>query len=80
MYALGATCRITKKAAYCARPSRATYPLQEVQVYEKPVVVRLGLLREVTQIGWNTDCDGGIVLGTTSVGDGEYWGCSKRTS
>jgi hypothetical protein len=47
-------------------------------MYVKPVVVRFGLLREVTQVGWNYDCDGG--WNGVSSSDGDSWGGCKRSS
>jgi hypothetical protein len=45
-------------------------------MYEKPKVVCLGRLRDLTQLGLNHDCDGGV-FGISAV-DGSWIGC--RTS
>ena len=43
-------------------------------MYEKPQLVRYGSLRELTQLGFNQDCDGGIY----GIGDGSWWLCETE--
>lgn len=46
-------------------------------MYSKPAVIDLGTLRELTRIGFDQDCDGGIFgIGVT---DGSWLKC-ERTS
>ena len=45
-------------------------------MYTKPQVVKFGTLRELTQIGLDADCDGGIVYG---IGDGTWIGCNRTS-
>ena len=50
-------------------------------MYEKPKLVCFGRLRDLTQLGLNHDCDGGIQgisAGVASATDGSWLGC--RTS
>lgn len=42
-----------------------------MQNYSKPSVTDLGTLRQLTQLGLNADCDGGIY----GIGDGSTIGC-----
>jgi hypothetical protein len=49
-------------------------------MYVKPEVVRFGTLRELTQIGLNADCDGGIqgiTAGVASATDGSWLKCRR---
>jgi len=49
-------------------------------MYVKPEVVRFGTLRELTQIGLDRDCDGGIngVPGVSpGAGDGTWLKCRR---
>jgi hypothetical protein len=51
-------------------------------MYTKPRLERFGTLRELTLVGWNADCDGGIF----GIGDGsnvsEFFGfaCNNNRS
>jgi len=50
-------------------------------MYVKPKLERFGSLRELTLIGTNADCDGGI-FGISAVGNGDNWwdlGCHNRS-
>jgi hypothetical protein len=52
-----------------------------IPMYEKPKLVCFGRLRDLTQLGLNHDCDGGIqgiTAGVASATDGSWLGC--RTS
>ncbi len=40
-------------------------------MYVKPRLERFGSVRELTQLGLNQDCDGGIF----GIGDGDWWFC-----
>lgn len=40
-------------------------------MYQKPELRTFGTLRELTLIGLNQDCDGGIF----GIGDGDWWFC-----
>ena len=42
-----------------------------MQNYARPSVTDLGTLRQLTQVGLNPDCDGGI----HGIGDGSTLGC-----
>lgn len=47
-------------------------------MYQKPTLVCFGTLRELTQIGLNRDCDGGIqgiTAGVASATDGTWLAC-----
>jgi hypothetical protein len=49
-------------------------------MYAKPQVVCFGTLRELTQIGLNQDCDGGIqgiTAGVASATDGTWLACRR---
>ena len=49
-------------------------------MYVKPEVVRFGTLRELTQIGFNRDCDGGIQgvsVSVSSATDGDWIYCRR---
>lgn len=49
-------------------------------MYQKPRVVCFGTLRDLTQIGLNHDCDGGIQgigPGVASATDGSWWACRQ---
>jgi hypothetical protein len=45
-------------------------------MYTKPQVVKFGTLRELTQVGTDADCDGGI-LG--AVNGSNIFGCSRTS-
>lgn len=45
-------------------------------MYSKPQVQRFGSLRELTQLGLNQDCDGGIF----GIGDGDVIFCNADRS
>lgn len=56
-------------------------PCIGIPMYEKPKLVCFGRLRDLTQLGLNHDCDGGIqgiTAGVASATDGSWLGC--RTS
>lgn len=44
-------------------------------MYTKPSVTDLGTLRQLTQIGTNADCDGGIY----GIADGTWIGCTRTS-
>jgi len=44
-------------------------------MYTKPQVVKFGTLRELTQIGLDADCDGGVF----GVANGSSLGCSRSS-
>ena len=49
-------------------------------MYVKPEVVKFGTLRELTQIGVGSDCDGGIAGITTGIAtatDGSWLKCRR---
>jgi len=51
-------------------------------MYTKPELVRFGRLRELTQLGFSHDCDGGIQgvtvsAATTAATDGEWMYCRR---
>jgi hypothetical protein len=46
--------------------------------YQKPKIVCFGTLRDLTQLGLNQDCDGGILgisASVSSATDGSWLGC-----
>lgn len=47
-------------------------------MYIKPRLERFGSLRELTRIGFNADCDGGIW--GISATDGNWWRCEEDPS
>lgn len=47
-------------------------------MYVKPKLERYGSLRELTLIGLNSDCDGGVW--GISATDGSWWLCSANRS
>jgi len=64
------------------RPARSgkahctsTFHFLEKIMYTKPQVVKFGTLRELTQIGLDADCDGGIF----GVVNGSTLGCSRTS-
>jgi hypothetical protein len=51
-------------------------------MYEKPKVVCFGTLRDLTRIGLNQDCDGGIqgiTAGVASATDGTWLACHRSS-
>ena len=49
-------------------------------MYVKPEIVRFGTLRELTKIGLDSDCDGGIegiTAGVTAATDGSWLKCRR---
>jgi len=44
-------------------------------MYKKPEIVKFGTLRELTQLGLDRDCDGGIF----GVVDGTLIGCNRTS-
>ena len=46
-------------------------------MYKKPEIVKFGTLRELTQIGLDNDCDGGLF--GISVTDGTWLGCNRTS-
>jgi len=44
--------------------------------YAKPAVTDLGTLRQLTQVGQDPDCDGGIVWG---IGNGSTYVCDRAS-
>ena len=49
-------------------------------MYVKPEVVKFGTLRELTQLGLNQDCDGGIqgiTAGVAAATDGDWLRCRR---
>lgn len=44
-------------------------------MYIKPTLERFGSLRELTQLGFNADCDGGIY----GIGDGSWFACEDNS-
>ena len=51
-------------------------------MYVKPEVVRFGTLRELTQLGLDRDCDGGLAgvapgVTTSTAGDGTWLKCRR---
>jgi hypothetical protein len=47
-------------------------------MYQKPTIVCFGTLRDLTKIGLNQDCDGGILgisPGVTAATDGSWLAC-----
>ena len=49
-------------------------------MYAKPQVVCFGTLRELTKIGLNQDCDGGIqgiTAGVATATDGDWLKCRR---
>ncbi len=47
-------------------------------MYVKPHLVKFGTVRDLTQIGLNQDCDGGIW--GISATDGTWWRCEDSRS
>jgi len=47
-----------------------------MQNYAKPSVTDLGTLRQLTQQGLDSNCDGGVVWG---IGDGSWVNCSRSS-
>lgn len=45
-------------------------------MYSKPKLEKFGSLRELTAIGSDADCDGGIIWG---IGDGSKYLCESRS-
>lgn len=45
-------------------------------MYVKPKVQRFGSLRELTLLGLNNDCDGGV----WGIADGDWLGCTATRS
>jgi hypothetical protein len=46
-------------------------------MYKKPEIVKFGTLRELTQIGLDSDCDGGVF--GISATDGSWIGCTRTS-
>lgn len=44
-------------------------------MYVKPKLEVFGSLRELTLIGLDPDCDGGVF----GIGNGDTWGCTTRS-
>jgi len=56
------------------------YSPRREKMYVKPEVVKFGTLRELTQIGLGSDCDGGIAGITTGIAaatDGSWLKCRR---
>jgi len=48
-------------------------------MYKKPEIVKFGTLRDLTQLGWDNDCDLSTAFGITSGDNLTTFGC-PRTS
>src|SRR5690606_771059 len=61
-------------ATGCAGQSPATHHPKGGSMYIKPKLERFGSVRELTRLGTNPDCDGGIF----GIGDGDELFCKDK--